>query len=111
MTSRLYKKHDASFPLFEIDIASATDEELKGLSSELGIGLSLDEMHMVRDYFSKKSRLPTDVELQSLGQAWSEHCCYKSSKVFLKEYIIGIDSPDVLIRGDAGVMRFDEKHA
>jgi phosphoribosylformylglycinamidine synthase len=111
MTSRLYKKRDASFPLFDIDIESGTDDELKGLSSELGIGLSLDEMHMVRDYFRKKGRLPTDVELQSLGQAWSEHCCYKSSKVFLKEYIIGIDSPDVLIRGDAGVMRFDEKHA
>jgi phosphoribosylformylglycinamidine synthase len=111
MTSRLYRKRDTSFPLFEIDIATATDEELKELSSELGIGLSLDEMHVAREHFAKKKRLPTDVELQSLGQAWSEHCCYKSSKVFLKEYIIGIESPDVLIRGDAGVMRFDDKHA
>jgi len=111
MIERLYLRRDTRFPLFEIDLFSATDEELVQLSNELGIGLSLDEMHMVRDYFAKKKRLPTDVELQSIGQAWSEHCCYKSSKVFLKEFITGIETPDVLLRGDAGVMRFDERHA
>ena len=111
MTRRLFHKRDASFPLFEIDLSSASDDDLLKLSSELGIGLSLDEMKVVTEHFSKKGRRPTDVELQSIGQAWSEHCCYKSSKVFLKEYVIGIDTPDVLIRGDAGVMRFDDKHA
>jgi phosphoribosylformylglycinamidine synthase len=111
MTRRLFHKRDASFPLFEIDLQSATDEDLLKLSSELGIGLSLDEMKSVREHFVAKGRRPTDVELQSIGQAWSEHCCYKSSKVFLKEYVIGIESPDVLLRGDAGVMRFDDKHA
>ena len=111
MTKRLYRERDAPFPLFEIDLSAATEDELVQLSRELGIVLSLDEMHMVRDYFKKKDRLPTDVELQSIGQAWSEHCCYKSSKVFLKEFITGIDTPDVLLRGDAGVMKFDDKHA
>lgn len=111
MIERLYIRRDTRFPLFEIDLFSATDQELIQLSSELGIALSLDEMQMVRDYFAKKKRCPTDVEIQSIGQAWSEHCCYKSSKVFLKEFITGIDTPDVLIRGDAGVMRFDEEHA
>jgi len=111
MTRRLFHKRDASFPLFEIELSSASDDELKKLSAELGIALSLEEMKAVTEHFAKKGRRPTDVELQSIGQAWSEHCCYKSSKVFLKEFVIGIESPDVLIRGDAGVMRFDDKHA
>src|SRR2546427_625061 len=56
-------------------------------------------------------REPTDIELQSLGQAWSEHCCYKSSKVFLKEFIFPVQAPYVIDRGDAGVVEFDEDHA
>lgn len=111
MNDRLYRRRDAPFALFEIDLEAASEQELVELSKELGVALSLDEMQMVRDHFKKKGRLPTDVEIQSIGQAWSEHCCYKSSKVFLKEFITGIDTPDVLIRGDAGVMRFDESHA
>ena len=111
MSQSLLKRIDAPFEIFEIDLFSATDDQLESLSQELGIALSLDEMKRVREHFEGKGRLPTDVELQSIGQAWSEHCCYKSSKVFLKEFITGIDNRDVLLRGDAGVMRFDDKHA
>src|SRR2546427_3921557 len=56
-------------------------------------------------------REPTDIELQSLGQAWSEHCCYKSSKVFLKEFIFPVQAPSVLDGGGAGVAEFAEAHA
>jgi len=111
MIEKLYRKVEAPFELFEIDLPSASDEELVQLSNELGVALSLDEMQRIREYFKGRKRLPTDVEIQSIGQAWSEHCCYKSSKVFLKEFITGIDTPDVLLRGDAGVMRFDDEHA
>ena len=31
-------------------------------------------MHAIRDYFKKNGRNPTDVELESLAQTWSEHC-------------------------------------
>ena len=68
----------------KITLLGATDAQLKNISADSGTGLSLDEMKRIRDYFSKKSRNPTDVELQALGQAWSEHCCYKSSKLILK---------------------------
>src|SRR2546429_9799164 len=64
-----------------------------------------------QDYFRRIGRGQTDVELQSLGQAWSEHCCYKSSKVFLKEFIFPVQAPYVLDRGDAGVVEFDDDHA
>jgi len=110
-TERLYKRRDLPFELVDINLAEATEEELAELSKESGTGLSLDEMHRVRDHFLAKGRDPTDVELQSIGQAWSEHCCYKSSKVFLKEYVFGINTRQVIDRGDAGVMEFDRDHA
>ncbi|HEX7391960.1 MAG TPA: phosphoribosylformylglycinamidine synthase subunit PurL [Thermoplasmata archaeon] len=110
-TDRLYIRKDVPFELVDIDLASATNAQLIELSKESGTGLSLEEMGRIRDFFKEKGRNPTDVELQSLGQAWSEHCCYKSSRVFLKEYVFGINTKQVIDRGDAGVMEFDKDHA
>ena len=106
----LMKKRNVPFSLYEVDVLSASDSELKELSSEMGLSLSLDEMKMIVKYFKSENRNPTDIELQSLGQAWSEHCCYKSSKNILKEFVFAIDHPDVLSRGDAGVMVFDDDY-
>ena len=107
---RLMRRRDAPYSLFDIDILSADDDELKQLSSEMGLSLSLEEMKAIAEYFSKEGRIPTDVELQSLGQAWSEHCCYKSSKNILKQFVFALDHPDILSRGDAGVMAFDDDY-
>ncbi len=106
----LFFKRDVPFRLVEIDLGKATDDELKVLSKEMGLSLSLDEMKRIRDHFVSLGRLPTDVELESIAQAWSEHCCYKSSKVILREHIFGIDNGKVLSRGDAGVMEFDDEY-
>lgn len=106
----LFFKRDVPFRLVEIDLAKATDDELKVLSKEMGLSLSLDEMRRIRDHFVSLGRRPTDVELESIAQAWSEHCCYKSSKVILREHIFGIDNGKVLSRGDAGVMEFDDEY-
>jgi phosphoribosylformylglycinamidine synthase len=38
------------------------------------LALDLAQMHAIRDYFRSKGRKPTDVELESLAQTWSEHC-------------------------------------
>jgi len=38
------------------------------------LALDLAQLHAIRTYFSKKGRKPTDVELESLAQTWSEHC-------------------------------------
>src|SRR5207245_9604589 len=81
------------------------------MSERMGLALSTDEMRRIQEYFRNVGRDPTEVELQSLGQAWSEHCCYKSSKVFLKEFIFPVQAPYVIDRGDAGVVEFDEDHA
>jgi len=110
-TDNLYIRREVPFELVEINLSAATDEQLLELSKESGTGLSLEEMHRVRKHFEERGRNPTDVEFQSLGQAWSEHCCYKSSKIYLKEYVFGINTRQVIDRGDAGVMEFDKDHA
>ena len=106
----LLKKRNLSFELYEINLKDAYDDELLEISKTMGLALSLKEMKRIKDYFNKKGRNPTDVELQALGQAWSEHSCYKSSKVPLKKYIYGIEENRIVAREDAGVMEFDKEH-
>nr|WP_319537704.1 AIR synthase-related protein [uncultured Methanospirillum sp.] len=38
------------------------------------LALDLAQLHAIRDYFDGKERRPTDVEIESLAQTWSEHC-------------------------------------
>ncbi len=38
------------------------------------LALDLDSMKAIRDYFNALGRKPTDIELESLAQTWSEHC-------------------------------------
>ena len=107
---KLFKKKNYPFDLYEIDVFSASDEELKGISDRMGIALALPEMKRIKDYFKDKKRNPTDVELEALGQAWSEHCCYKSSKIPLKMHVFGIEEDKIIAREDAGVIEFDKNH-
>lgn len=103
------KLREVAPSVFEIPLRSAGRKELEALSVELGLGLSADEMARVQAAFRSRNRDPTDVELQSIAQAWSEHCSYKSSKPFLKKYIIPKRRPkDLLVAGeDAAVVRWD----
>ncbi len=76
----IYIKRDVPFELLEIGILDADDKKLMQTSRELGIGLNLREMKKVQLHFRKKKRNPTDVELQTIGQTWSEHCFHKTFK-------------------------------
>ncbi|MBN1762771.1 MAG: phosphoribosylformylglycinamidine synthase subunit PurL [Methanomicrobia archaeon] len=98
---------------FEVPITDAGDDELARVSEVMGLSLSVEEMRRIKGYFSAKNREPTDVELQSIAQAWSEHCCYKSSKNALKSFVFGIQAPQnmLVISEDAGVLDFDKDHA
>ncbi|MBO8183671.1 MAG: phosphoribosylformylglycinamidine synthase subunit PurL [Archaeoglobus sp.] len=111
--AEIFKKVDAPFSLYEVDILAADDESLQKISDELGLALNVDEMKRIKEYFRAKGRNPYDIELQALGQAWSEHCCYKSSKYYLKQFIFNLETDYVIsaIKEDAGVVEFDEEHA
>ena len=106
-----FRQRSVPFPLVDVVLRDASGPELARISERMGLALSVDEMRRIQAYFRAAGREPTEVELQSLGQAWSEHCCYKSSKVFLREFIFPVQAPWVLDRGDAGVVEFDAGHA
>ena len=78
MSTDLYKRKSVSFEVTEINLLDATEKQLLQISRELGIGLDLTEMRSVQKYFSSRARNPTDVELQTIGQTWSEHCYHKT---------------------------------
>ncbi len=109
----MYKRVNVPFELYEIDVLNASDEALKKISEDLGLALSVEEMKRIQEYFRKKGRNPYDIELQSIAQAWSEHCCYKSSKYYLKQYLFGIEADYVIsaIKEDSGVVEFDDEYA
>jgi len=80
MSRTLYIRKNLPFELYEINILDANEKELLKISEELGLALNMKEMKSIKEYFTKKGRNPTDVELQTLGQTWSEHCFHKTFK-------------------------------
>jgi len=66
--------------ILEFSIARATEEQLAEINSELSLGFSAEELKVIQAYFKKEKRNPTDVELQTISQTWSEHCCHKTFK-------------------------------
>ncbi|MHC4145143.1 MAG: phosphoribosylformylglycinamidine synthase subunit PurL [Planctomycetota bacterium] len=50
------------------------------MSKEKDLFLNLVEMKTIQNYFQKICREPTDIELETLAQTWSEHCVHKTLK-------------------------------
>jgi len=88
-----------------------SEDRLEQIGNEMGLGLNRYELGLIKDYFKRLDRNPTDIELQSLAQAWSEHCCYKSSKNLLKRFILSDSSQGILLGEDAGIIDFNEEYA
>jgi phosphoribosylformylglycinamidine synthase len=61
-------------------IRNLNDEELLALSREKDLFLNLVEMQTIQKYYQQLGRDPTDVELESIAQTWSEHCVHKTLK-------------------------------
>ena len=72
--------HDYVAKVGRIAIRDLNDEQLQKMSREAHLFLSLDEMRAVRDEYRTLGRDPTDVELETIAQTWSEHCVHKTLK-------------------------------
>ena len=66
------------FELVRVPIRSLSDDELETLSREGQLYLTLVEMQTIRDHFVALDRDPTDIELETIAQTWSEHCSHKT---------------------------------
>ncbi len=113
------------FARVTIPLLRAGDGELGKIGR--GLALTLREMAAVRDYFRKIGRDPTDVELESVAQTWSEHCKHKAltsdvryngrtilnllkSTVFRATQELARPWCVSVFQDNAGIIEFDEKH-
>ncbi|MBX3388797.1 MAG: hypothetical protein KF691_05020 [Phycisphaeraceae bacterium] len=72
--------HSYTAKIGRIAIRELNDEQLQKMSREAHLFLSLDEMLAVRDEYRTLERDPTDIELETIAQTWSEHCVHKTLK-------------------------------
>ncbi len=119
-------------PLAELDA-----EALLALSKERLLSLDLAEMRAIQDFYVEIDRNPTDVELETLAQTWSEHCVHKTFRAkidFRREDAAGNLQEQIEVDGllnqyiraateainpswlrsafvdDAGIIAFDDTH-
>lgn len=74
------------FKLNHVKLLDLNDEQLMKLSREGHLFLSLAEMKAIQAYFREHGREPTDIELETLAQTWSEHCVHKTLKSSVEVY-------------------------
>jgi phosphoribosylformylglycinamidine synthase II len=68
------------FRLVTILIRDLDDDALMRLSREGQLSLSHAEMKAIQAHFRELGREPSDVELETIAQTWSEHCSHKTLK-------------------------------
>lgn len=66
------------FSLRRVPLLGLGDVEAAALGA--GFGFSADEIRAIRSFYADLGREPTDVELETLAQTWSEHCVHKTFK-------------------------------
>ena len=116
---------DYVFHKQELDILDADDEQLLEISEKGQMYLTVEEMKAVQKYFVTLGRKPTDVELETVAQTWSEHCMHKTFKGIIDyngEHIDNLLAKTVMkatsdlnkswcvsvFKDNAGIIEFDE---
>ncbi len=116
------------FERVELPFLGATDEQMENMSRRYVLSLNVEELRTVQNYFRTLGRNPTDVEVETIAQTWSEHCKHKTLTG-----IIDYDGREVdnllkstvmrvtrelakpwcisVFKDNAGIIEFDEKHA
>jgi phosphoribosylformylglycinamidine synthase len=115
-----------------VPLCEADDQALLRISRDGQLALNLAEMRAIQAHFQAQGREPTDIELETLAQTWSEHCSHKTLKGqidfngrrinnLLKETIFGATQelrrrlgPDdwcvSVFEDNAGVVKFNERY-
>ena len=59
-------------------VLDADDDGLVAISQRRRLGMNLAEMQAVQSHFAGLGRNPTDAEVETIAQTWSEHCAHKT---------------------------------
>ncbi|MEW6360010.1 MAG: phosphoribosylformylglycinamidine synthase subunit PurL [Planctomycetota bacterium] len=115
------------FERIEVPILDASNPELEKISERGQLSLNLAEMKTIQAHYKKMGRNPTDVELETLAQTWSEHCVHKTLRGLincdgkkidnlLKSTVMRatkeLNKPWCVsvFKDNAGIIRFDETY-
>ncbi|MBL7152476.1 MAG: phosphoribosylformylglycinamidine synthase subunit PurL [Phycisphaerae bacterium] len=122
-----YELEIVHWPIRDLD-----DDGLEALSKEKDLFLNVIEMRTIQAHYRELGREPTDVELETLAQTWSEHCVHKTLKSSVDMSVNGVEVhfdnllKDTVFRAtkeldkewcisvfadNAGVIEFDEDSA
>jgi phosphoribosylformylglycinamidine synthase II len=122
-----YELQIIRWPICDLD-----DDALIALSKEKDLFLNLVEMQTIQKHYQQLGREPTDIELETIAQTWSEHCVHKTLKSSVELSINGeqVVFDDLLkdtvfkatkqlnkdwcisvFADNAGVVKFDEESA
>ena len=125
---------DPGSEIRRVEILEAGDSELKEISAKGLLSLSPEEMKKIKEYFESEGRNPTDGEMETIAQTWSEHCKHKTFngrikftdqdgkkeiiKNLFEETIVAAtkkisESKDWIVsafKDNAGIIKLDEKN-
>ena len=84
--------HPESFPTGHVhDMTVSTvklrgldDQDLATLSRRTHLFLSVEEMRAIQSVYDAEGRDPSEIELETLAQTWSEHCVHKTLKATIR---------------------------
>ncbi|NWF68845.1 MAG: phosphoribosylformylglycinamidine synthase subunit PurL [Chloroflexi bacterium] len=120
----------ASSEVERVALYYADAETLQRISKERRLSLDLAEMRAIQAYFRREGRDPSDAELETLAQTWSEHCVHKTFRALIDYHgPDGVQQIDGLLRtyiraaaekvnkpfvrsafvDNAGIVAFDER--
>lgn len=110
----------------EVPLRELEGEALLEISRRGTLALNLAEMETVREHYRTLGREPTEIELETIAQTWSEHCVHKTFKArvrhgeqtianLLQDTIAAaterLDKPWCVsvFKDNAGIVRFNER--
>ncbi|HQR07993.1 MAG TPA: phosphoribosylformylglycinamidine synthase subunit PurL [Gemmatales bacterium] len=82
LADSIWKAAGSSYTFHRNSIAlrTMTDAQLIDVSKRGQLALTLEEMQSIQSHFQTLQRDPTDIELETIAQTWSEHCSHKTLK-------------------------------
>ncbi len=123
---QLGQGHPYTFRKVEVPVLDLDDASLMRVSREGQLSLSLREMQTIQAHFREQGREPTDCELETIAQTWSEHCSHKTLKgvvefegetfdnllkqtIFQATTDLNLDWLVSVFEDNAGIVRFDDE--
>ncbi len=88
-----------------VPLAGLDDEGLLALSRARLLSLDVHEMRAVQRFYADAGREPTDVEIETLAQTWSEHCVHKTFRAEIDFCHLDAEGREIERRTVDGLLR------